>query len=326
MATIKDVAREAGLAVGTVSRVLNNRGYISESARVKVREAMDKLDYQPNEMARSLQKKHSNMIGVIVPRIEHPYFAKLISCLEEAAYEQGNRLLLLNSKGIRDREHEYMELCRRNRVQGIILCNGNLDLERSGDINIPVVTIERKMEGGDASIECNNFEGGVLAAEHLIEKGCRRLLHIRGLADINMPADQRGEGFETACLQHGIKPEIIHAPLLEYQLENPEDFFKNSMDRIKESDGVFLSDDLLAVRLMHACWTAGIRIPEDLKVVGFDDVHFSSYVTPSLTTIRQPLREMAGEAIRLAGLLNRKEPVPKNTVFPVKLIARESSS
>lgn len=325
MATIKDVAREAGLAVGTVSRVLNNRGYISESTREKVREAIKKLDYQPNEMARSLHKKHTNMIGVIVPRIEHPYFAKLISFMEEAAYDQGNCLLLLNSMGIRDREHEYLELCRRNRVRGIVLCNGNLDLERNGDMNIPVVTIERKMEGGDASIECNNYEGGVLAAEHLIEKGCRRLLHIRGLAGIDMPADKRWEGFRAACLRHGIEPEVIHAPLPEYQLENPEEFFNSCMDRLKENDGVFLSDDMMAVRLMHACWAAGIRIPEELKVIGFDDVQFSSFVTPTLTTIRQPLREMAREAVRLIALLGQKKDVPKNTVFPVELIIREST-
>ena len=121
MATLKDVAKETGLTVSTVSRILNNRGYISEDARQRVRDAMQKLDYQPNEVARSLSKKTSNTIGVILPHISHPYFAKVISCLESAADARGYKILLFNSKGRDDKQAKYVEICKSNRVAGVIL-------------------------------------------------------------------------------------------------------------------------------------------------------------------------------------------------------------
>ena len=132
MATLKDVARESGLTVGTVSRVLNNRGYISEKTRNRVYEVMKELNYQPNEMARSLSKQSSNTIGVIVPHIVHPYFAKLISNLEVAAYNNKYKILLFNSKGKNAREEEYIEMCRSNRVAGLILCSGGSIPRNSG--------------------------------------------------------------------------------------------------------------------------------------------------------------------------------------------------
>ena len=115
MATLKDVARRSGLTVGTVSRVLNNRGYISEQTRRKVYDVMKELDYQPNEMARSLSKKRSNTIGVIVPHIVHPYFARLVSDLEQAAYDRKYKILLFNSQGKDEKEEEYIEMCKSNR-------------------------------------------------------------------------------------------------------------------------------------------------------------------------------------------------------------------
>ncbi|HCI73280.1 MAG TPA: LacI family transcriptional regulator, partial [Lachnospiraceae bacterium] len=124
MATLKDVAREAGLSVGTVSRVLNNRGYISEETRNCVQEAMKRLHYEPNEMARALSKKHSTMIGVILPSISHPYFAKVLSCLERAAHARNYELLLFCSQGKSAREEEYVRVCCSNRVAGLVLCSG----------------------------------------------------------------------------------------------------------------------------------------------------------------------------------------------------------
>ena len=126
MATLKDVAKETGLTVSTVSRVLNNRGYISDETRQKVYEAMKKLNYRPNEVARSLSKQSSNTIGVIVPHIRHPYFAELISNLENEAYKRKHKVLLFNSQEKEEREKEYLEMCFSNRVAGIIFCSGTM--------------------------------------------------------------------------------------------------------------------------------------------------------------------------------------------------------
>ena len=131
MATLKDVAKETGLATGTVSRVLNNRGYISDEARQKVDDAMKKLNYQPNEVARSLHRKSTNTIGVIVPHIRHPYFSETISNLEDQAYKKGYKILLCNSQSIREKEIEYINMCTGNQVAGIVLCSGTVPDRKS---------------------------------------------------------------------------------------------------------------------------------------------------------------------------------------------------
>ena len=325
MATIKDVARESGLAVGTVSRILNNRGYISDKSRAKVQEAMEKLDYKPNEMARSLKRRSSNLIGIIVPRIDHPYFASLISALEEAAYKKDYRILLMNSQGDPRKENRFIDLCYMNQVAGIILCNSNMDIVKPGDLSIPVVTIERKMEGGDAAIECDNEKGGRLAARHLIERGCRHLLHISGYTHADMPAEKRGLGFSKESLEKGIKAEIISVPLKSYRLPQAELVLERILKGNPSVDGIFASDDIMAGELLRVCMKKGIRVPEDIKIIGFDDVGIPEASYPAITTIRQPVSEMAREAVDCISRLTEKKDITKKTVFPVELIVRETT-
>ena len=201
MATIKDVSKETGLSVGTVSRILNNRGYISEASRKKVNDAMTKLNYQPNELARSLSKKSSSVIGVIVPQLQNPYFAELTGCLIDSALGFKHQILMFTSDGKEEKEAEIIEECRKNRVAGIILCSGCYAVSKFSDLGCPLVTIERSLETGTSAIECDNFMGGKLAAEHLISKGCKNLLHLSGVEGNIMPADKRALGFIEACEQ-----------------------------------------------------------------------------------------------------------------------------
>ena len=160
MATIKDVAAEAGLTVTTVSRVLNNRGYISDDARKKVSDAMAKLNYQPNEVARSLHKKSSNTIGLIVPYIRHPYFAEMISNIEHEAFKLGYRVLICNTKGKEEKEREYLDICTGNRVAGIIVFSGTVSVDQFSQMDVPVITMERSLDSGTASVECDKNTGG----------------------------------------------------------------------------------------------------------------------------------------------------------------------
>ncbi len=325
MPTIKDVAREAGLAVGTVSRVLNNRGYISDSARKKVKEAMEHLDYQPNEMARSLQKKTNSTIGVIVPHIGHPYFSTLISFLEKESHKHGQKIYLLNSMGITDKESEFLELCRRNQVSGIILCNGNIDFSETALGEIPVINIERKKEGGHACISCDNELGGRLAAEHLIELGCRNLLHISGLTESELPAIDREKGFVGACESAGISYLVIKKQLFSYQLTDTPDFMISILEEYPEVDGVFTSDDILAAKLIQACYRKDIRIPDQLKIIGFDDTPFAMWTTPPLTTIHQPIEKIAEQALQMLADHHDNKQIPANVVLPVSLTVRETT-
>ena len=143
MATIKDIATKTGLSVGTVSRVMNNRGYISEETRDKVTEAMKSLNYKPNELARSLTKKNTNMLGIIMPHIEHPYFSRLISRLERAASKYGYKILLCNTRENFEREKDYIDMCLSNRVSGIIICSSSVRELELATTGIPVVVMEK---------------------------------------------------------------------------------------------------------------------------------------------------------------------------------------
>lgn len=324
MATLKDVAKETGLTVSTVSRVLNNRGYISAQTRERVYEAMKKLNYQPNELARSLSKQTTNTVGVIVPHIDHPYFARLLSSLETAAYRNGYKLLLFNSKDRDEKEEEYLEMCKGSRVAGIILCSGSVDTQRFRDLNVPLVTIERFLEQGTAAVECDNRQGGRLAARHLLECGCENVIYLSGENDVSMPADDRALGFTEICRQEGIHcldpGKEIDARL--YASLDYHTYIEKILTEYPEIDGIFASSDVIAAQVIQICSKKGIRIPEKMKLIGFDDSSIASLTTPGITTIRQPVREMAELAVQMIARAERKEIVPNRTTLPVTLIRR----
>lgn len=325
MATLKDVAKEAGLTVGTVSRVLNNRGYISDDAREKVRNAMKKLNYHPNEVARSLQGKSTNTIGLIVPHIRHPYFAEMISNIENEAYKKGYRILLCNSQSIEEKEREYIEICTGNRVAGIILCSGTVSVEVFEGIHVPVVTMERFLDNGTAAVECDNRQGGALAAEKLISCGCRHLLHVGNISSVSMPADQRSEGFREVCEKKGIAFAEVFTEQAQYHDMKYDAMIEAALSERPETDGLFANSDVIAAQALQVCRRLGVPVPSKMKIVGFDDVNIAALTTPQLTTIHQPVREMAEIAVSLLHDAVSGKMVPKRTVLPVYLVERETT-
>lgn len=325
MATLKDVAKEAGLTVGTVSRVLNNRGYISDDAREKVRNAMKKLNYHPNEVARSLQGKSTNTIGLIVPHIRHPYFAEMISNIENEAYKKGYRILLCNSQSIEEKEREYIEICTGNRVAGIILCSGTVSVEVFEGIHVPVVTMERFLDNGTAAVECDNRQGGALAAEKLISCGCRHLLHVGNISSVSMPADQRSEGFREVCEKKGIAFAEVFTEQAQYHDMKYDAMIEAALSERPETDGLFANSDVIAAQVLQVCRRLGVPVPLKMKIVGFDDVNIAALTTPQLTTIHQPVREMAEIAVSLLYDAVSGKMVPKRTVLPVYLVERETT-
>lgn len=325
MATLKDVAERAEVTVTTVSRVINNRGYISEQTRKKVYDVMKELNYQPNELARSLSKQRTNTIGIIVPHIVHPYFAKLISNLETAAANKGYKILLCNSKAKNEKELEYIEMCKSNRVSGIILCSRNVDIEGMKNLEIPVITIERNLEAGTVGIECDNYLGGRLATEHLISCGCNNLLHLSGIKNENMPADARAEGFIAVCEEHGVKHTEVQNTSMIYNTLDYHEYIRHALKKTPAVDGIFASSDLIAAQTIQVCMEMHIKIPDQIKLVGFDDVDIAKLTTPTITTIRQPIREMAEWAVEFIQKSLNQEAVPEQIKLPVTLVRRGSA-
>lgn len=325
MATLKDVAKASGLTVGTVSRVLNNRGYISDKTREKVYRVMKELDYQPNEMARSLSKQKNNIIGVILPQIEHPYFAKVLSRLEREAAKQGYRIMLFVSRNKEKREEQCIEMCKSGRVAGVVLCSGSFETEKFRGLDFPLITLERSMDEGTLSIECDNYQGGTMATQHLIDKECHKLMYIGGMSageDVRMPADFREVAFRDTCAKTKTENVVIVTEKQMFDSMEYYEFVREKLIEHPDVDGVFASSDVIGAYVLHACYDLNIEVPGRLKIVGFDDVNIAQFTSPGLTTIHQPVEQMAEQAISAIVQIDAGKVVPTKTVFPVTLVER----
>lgn len=325
MATLKDVAKASGLTVGTVSRVLNNRGYISDKTREKVYRVMKELNYQPNEMARSLSKQKNNTIGVILPQIEHPYFAKVLSRLEREAAKQGYRIMLFVSRNKEKREEQCIEMCKSGRVAGVVLCSGSFETEKFRGLDFPLITLERSMDEGNSGVECDNYQGGTMATQHLIDKGCHKLMYIGGMSageDIHMPADFREVAFRDTCAKTKTENVVIVTEKQMFDSMEYYEFVREKLIEHPDVDGVFASSDVIGAYVLQACYDLNIEVPGRLKIVGFDDVNIAQFTSPGLTTIHQPVEQMAEQAISAIVQIDAGKVVPTKTVFPVTLVER----
>jgi len=322
MANIKDVAKLSGFTVTTVSRMLNNRGYVSESARQKIKKAMLELDYHPNEIARSLSAKKSKMIGLIVPSASNPYFCMIIDAVERYASKAGYKLLLCNSNREIEKEIEYFRMLNANKVAGVIVASRTQDLDKSIRNEALIISIDRVISPRIPSICSDNFQGGVLAAEHLIAKGCKMLAHISGSSNLNMDANKRYDGFREVCEQHHLPYIVLDAEEEQFYAMNYADIVAFLLDHYPEVDGIFTSNDVLAAQVVQLCAQRGIRIPEQMKVVGYDDIDMCKLYTPPITTIHQSVDDICRYAVESIVRSEKDAALPNSIVFGVSLVER----
>jgi len=324
MTTIKDVAERACVSVTTVSRMLNNRVKISQKTREKIYEVMEELDYQPNELARSLSKKNSHMIGLIVASASNYFFSKIINSIEHYSVSYGYKLLLCVSNHESDKEIGYFNMLKAHKVSGVILASHTQNLEKYLNFNAPIITFDRTLSPRIPSVCSDNYNGGVLAANHLIERKCEKPAFFMDTPDAGMYASLRYDGFADTFGKRGIKPIIYSSKRecfisMEYE-DSIEDFFNYHPD----VDCIFTSNDIIAVHILRFCAKNHIIVPEQIKVIGYDDIDLARFYTPALTTIRQPVDDNCRFAVE--SIINYKEKkIPANTIFPVQLIQREST-
>ncbi|MFD1956531.1 LacI family DNA-binding transcriptional regulator [Paenibacillus thailandensis] len=324
MSTINDVAERAGVSVTTVSRVLNNRGYISEKTRQNVYRAMQELQYQPNEIARSLLRKQSNLIGLIVPEISHPFFAEFANAVEFHAYQYGCKLLLCNSHRDPDKEREYIEMMRRHRVDGIIMGSHTLEIEDYRNLNNPIVTLDRRIDG-IPFVASDNERGGERAARLLIAKGCRKLAHICGNLRLDMLANRRTYAFERTAQESGVWFTTLQTDMNVFDQSEYDRIIAELFEHHPDIDGVFATSDIIAAFVLKWCRKLGKQVPGDIRIVGYDDVRMASWASPGITTIRQPIAEMGRTAVELIRKQMDGEPYEMENVFPIELVERETT-
>ncbi|WP_099203774.1 LacI family DNA-binding transcriptional regulator [Scatolibacter rhodanostii] len=322
MATLKDVAAKVGVSITTVSRVLNNRGSISQETKDKVFKVMKEMNYFPNEMARSLSNKNSHLIGLIVPYIDHTFFGVLTAAIEEACYKLGYKLFLCTSGGHSDREKELFSMLQANNVAGVLVCSRVVESSAYKESAIPLVSIERTIDD-IPSISCDNYKGGVLAAQELIASGCEHLLLIGNrIVSEHLPAYLRYKGFRDECQRTG-------KAYSEHYIDSEDIFGKNLDKNVKDiikryplTDGIFATSDVLAAHLFNSLGNSQ-EFPKRYKLVGFDGLDISEYC--GISTIAQPIRQMGELAVDVLIKRINESLVAERYILPVSLIRRKTS-
>jgi len=331
--SIRDVARESNASLTTVSLVLNKRdGRISSATRERVLKAVDKLGYVPNRLAQSLQAQKSGFLAILVPELRHvfadPYFGELISSIEEAANEAGYKLLLevAHKKDIEQKRH--VELFQRRFVDGL-LCLGSTNRDEFlgdfvGSDNAVVIVNNHLPALPLNSVMCDYRQAGVLAAEHLIDLGHKEIAYIHGAAEVQTASDLR-ESFEARLASSGIKMPKNHAADGLYTEEGGAAAAAQLLKTNPKITAIMAGNDKMAIGAIAGLKNAGLSVPNDVSVVGCDDLQPSIYADPPLTTIHTPLDEVGHRACSaVLALFDGKQDRVTETL-PVSLTLRNST-
>lgn len=323
--TIKDIAEVAGVSVNTVSRALGNRGYVRKDTKEKVLKVAQELGYTRNCAATALRTKHSRIIGVVVVDNSNPFYAELVKGIESEARRNGYSIILINTDRSYENEVKAIQTLLQRRVDGLIICavqSQTDDIKELVDKKIPNVIVGSKLDGIKTNyIHSDDELGGYIAAKYLIETGHKNILFLNAF-DYKYAARMREKGVRRAIEEssHSINLSVINS--LE-GFENAYEKFKQFLSEGITFDSVICYNDIYAIAVIKASKEFGLNIPNDFSLIGFDDIEFSSVVTPSLTTVRVDKTILGVEAFK-ALVKSIKEDVTTELVIPVELIKRES--
>lgn len=299
---MKDVAKRAGVSVATVSHVINETRFVSEELKQRVLKAIEELDYQPDAVARSLRRKETRTIGLIVPDNSNPFFAEVARGIEDVGFEQGYSVILCNSDWNLEKELTYLDTLIAKRVDGIVFIAATTQVEHVKSLvenRTPVVVAERKMPEIEVdSVLVDNFQGGYEATKHLLDLGHRRIGCISGPWDLT-PSAERVTGYKLALNRHELRAEEDLIVRGDYLFESGEMAVRTLLELSAPPTAIFACNDLMAIGAMKAILEQGLRVPEDISIVGFDDIALASYLNPPLTTIAQPKYELGRMAAQL---------------------------
>jgi Transcriptional regulators len=329
MPSIKDVAKLAGVSVMTASRVINYRGSVSAQARSRVLRAVKELDYRPNLTARSLRAKKSQLLGLLLPDIENPVFASLAKHVEEEAQHFGYSVMLGNTWEDPLREARYIELMRGRQMDGLIVSPVSAENdEMLQTCNMPVIVLDRSLKHNPPppSVTVDNTEIGRIAARHLLELGHRHFACIPGPLHIDVFAE-RLEGYREELNRSGQKLEAVISAgqigKIDYGMEFGSELFRICHSRPL---AVFCANDLTALGVIQSAQRMGMSVPNDISVIGVDDIPAGELTMPTLTTVRQPFPGIAAAGVKLlVDMLNDRSYQPENVILPPELIVREST-
>jgi LacI family transcriptional regulator len=329
MTTVADVAKVAGVSVSTAARALSGHGYAAQETRARVLEAANDLGYVRNHIARSLRTRRTQMLGLLIGDVENLFYSEIARTVESVTRDAGYHLVLCNSDDDPSVEREYLKLLEGIQVDGLIVTptskNGR-NLARLVESGMVIVQIDRRVQGLAAdAILVDNEAGAVSAVTHLIEAGHSRIGIVTG--ELAVPtARQRLAGYQRALREHGL-------PLVEQLVKTSSFHREHAIEDAAEllrarpaPTAIFVANNILAEALFVALEQEGLRVPDDISVVAFDDMPWMTMVSPPITTVRQPIADMASAATKLAldRLREGRDGVPGSRLFPTELVRRGS--
>lgn len=301
MASIKDVALKAHVSTTTVSHVVNHTRFVSDKARNAVEDAIRELGYVPSAVARSLKSNTTKTIGMLIPNCSNPYFAEIVRSVEDHCFGAGYTLILCNTDDDPHRQGAYLQVLSEKRIDGMIIISTGADkdlLRFLQGLPIPTVLLDREIDEVNCDlVETAHLQGGMMATDHLIGLGHRRIACLAGPTDLNSSA-QRIEGWRAALDRSGLAAESTN--LLWHSDFSSQGGF-TTMQSILASPlaptGVFVCNDLMSIGALSAAHEVGVRVPQDMSLVGFDDIELARFTSPALTTIAQPKQRIGVVAV-----------------------------
>lgn len=316
MATIKDVAKEAGVSVASVSRFTNNKGYVSEDAKKRIEKAINKLNYRPNEIARSLFQKKTNMVGLIIPDISNPFFPMLARGVEDYLAERNYQMVLGNTANDPQREIQYYQSFQQHNFAGIITAVEPLENHK---VTLPLIQVDRADDQSPFYVRSDHHLGGRLVAEAVIQTKPQHVLVMKGPSEI-YNVSQKNEAILAEFQKQGISYQELAVNT--FGLEEISALVKEVMVVVEAGhcDTIVATNDIHAIYIMKEAISRGLAIPEELQIIGYDGIDFAELLVPQLLTIKQPVYEMGSLAAEM--LLNQiedKENKTRQVSLPVVL-------
>ncbi|PAR41249.1 transcriptional repressor PurR [Vibrio metoecus] len=301
MATMKDIARLAGVSTSTVSHVINKSRFVSDEIAERVNNAAKQLNYAPSALARSLKMNRTKTIGMLVTTSTNPFFGEVVKGVERSCYHQGYNLILCNTEGDNQRMKASINTLLQKRVDGLLLMCSTLEGERLDVFDrypdIPVVVMDwGPILFASDKIQDNSLQGGYMAAKHLIECGHKEIGCITGPL-IRHQAQMRYEGYKRALAEAGIAINPDWIVESDFECEGGYQAFEKLYERGKLPSSLFVCNDMMAMGVIQAASQRGLRVPDDLSLIGYDDVHIAKFMTPALTTIHQPKYRLGKAAV-----------------------------
>ena len=329
MASIRDVAKKAGVSVSTVSHVINNTRFVSEETRTKVLAAMEALNYTPNRLASSLRRKdkRTNTLGLLIPDSTNPFFAEVLRGVEDASFEAGYNVFLCNSDDNPKKELNYIEVLLGKQIDGIILVSAGShadSLEALDKGDIAAVVVDREVTGAKTDSVMVDKTGGYQATKYLIEMGRTRIGCITG-PSLLTPSAARVEGFRKALMEYNLQVDDDLIVMGDFRAQSGYHATLELLGGNQPPTAIFTCNDMMAVGALHAADELGLNVPRDISIIGFDDITLASYTIPPLTTIAQPSHEIG---LLAAEMVIERIQNPNNTrrseILTTKLVVRKS--